>query len=467
MSLAKSAIRGGLWVAGIRYVSFIINFVGNIWLARLLVPADFGVFALAMSISEILFMIGGFGLAQACIQLQDQPKVFDTGLVFAWALTALLSIIGLISAWIAKDIYAQDVAIFLAVLCLIKSLQFSGSVYLAYLEKEFAFRKSAFISGFGRSIAICLAIVLAIWGFGKWSLLLREVMAIGFVFLGSLVFSPFRFGFSFDKSTAQKIWRFSFGMFFMRMSEVLFNRAPNFLLGSLAGPATLGLFERSLYVSNLPNTMLSQFYGKVGFAVFSKVKNQPDKIAYGLEWNLFWVSRITFFAGGLVLIFPEFILTSLLGEKWSEAASFFQGFSFFIAILPLFSILKQGLLASGAITAVTFSRVFSILVVVGAVYSSWVMGDIWELLPWSMSAGAFLGLIVLAVSAHKKKIFIKWIKIIWLPLIFLLLMLCLFFFILPVWGTWKDALSVFLIYIAALFVLDRYKFNQLYQIIKS
>jgi len=51
MSLARKIVAGGLWMSGVNYASSSVNLLANILLARLLVPTDFGVFALAMSIS--------------------------------------------------------------------------------------------------------------------------------------------------------------------------------------------------------------------------------------------------------------------------------------------------------------------------------------------------------------------------------------------------------------------------------
>ena len=109
----------------------------------------------------------------------------------------------------------------------------------------------------------------------------------------------------------------------------MFGRVPNLLMGSFAGITALGYFERSLYVPRLVNVMLSQLYGKVGFAVYSKVKNQPARIARGLELSLFWLSRIVFLPAVFVFVYPKFILTTMLGEKWEYATPLFQGFALF------------------------------------------------------------------------------------------------------------------------------------------
>jgi len=294
-------------MACIRYTFFFVQFAGNLWLARILVPEDFGLFALAMSISEIIFMLGGFGFARACIQLQNEPDIFDTGLILTGIVAVGLTGIGLTAAYVSHYAFSDNVAVFLAVLSVMKLLQMPSALYLAYLEKDFSFRRSALIPGVSRSIGMVVAIALAMSGWGMWCLLIREVTALGLVFLGSVLLSPYKFNFSFNRISAGKIIRFSFGIFFVRMSEVMFGRVPNLLMGSFAGITVLGYFERSLYVPRLVNVMLSQLYGKVGFAVYSKVKDQPERIGRGLELSLFWLSRIVFLPAVFVFLYPRFI----------------------------------------------------------------------------------------------------------------------------------------------------------------
>ncbi|MDM8548989.1 oligosaccharide flippase family protein [Desulfobacterales bacterium HSG2] len=404
-------------MAGVSYISFTINFCGQVLLARMLVPEDFGTFALAMSISEILFMIGGFGLAMACISLQNEPEIFNTAMVLSWLLGVVLLLLGVCVCFGASFFYNRKIVIFLFLLCVVKVLQVPSSIYSAQMEKNFLFRRVAVITGMTRSSAVIIAVMLGYASFGPWSLLVREILSITLLFAGMLCFSKYTFRIRFDKQTALKIWQYAYNMFFMRISEVCFSRMPVFFLGTLGSTNFLGLFERSFYIAQLPNTMLAPFSAKVGFALYSKLKQENEKISEGLYWSLLISMRILFPIGLSVYLFPDMILKILFGEQWAEAGPFLRGFALFLTTAPLWAIVKHALLAKGYVRDVTIARIISIIIVSMVIGLVSVRVDIWYYVPWSMSAGIAISTLFLARKLHIIGIRIRWMRIAGIPMI--------------------------------------------------
>src|SRR3546814_13196339 len=66
--LNRRIARGGAWMVGLHFVDRCIGFVSTIILARLLVPADFGLVAIAMALVAAVSVFGEFGLELALIQ---------------------------------------------------------------------------------------------------------------------------------------------------------------------------------------------------------------------------------------------------------------------------------------------------------------------------------------------------------------------------------------------------------------
>src|SRR3546814_13316102 len=85
-SLNRRIARGAAWMVGLHFVDRCIGFVSTIILARLLVPADFGLVAIALALVAAVSVFGEFGLELALIQHQKaQRSPYDT----AWALGLL------------------------------------------------------------------------------------------------------------------------------------------------------------------------------------------------------------------------------------------------------------------------------------------------------------------------------------------------------------------------------------------
>src|SRR3546814_10114559 len=73
-SLNRRIARGAAWMVGLHFVDRCIGFVSTIILARLLVPADFGLVAIAMALVAAVSVFGEFGLELALIQNQKAQR---------------------------------------------------------------------------------------------------------------------------------------------------------------------------------------------------------------------------------------------------------------------------------------------------------------------------------------------------------------------------------------------------------
>src|SRR5262245_13230839 len=84
-SLNRQITRGAAWMIGLRLADRIVGVLSMIILARLLVPADFGIVALAISMVAAIAIFGEFGFELALIQNQKaERRHYDT----AWTLNA-------------------------------------------------------------------------------------------------------------------------------------------------------------------------------------------------------------------------------------------------------------------------------------------------------------------------------------------------------------------------------------------
>jgi O-antigen/teichoic acid export membrane protein len=429
MSIARKAISGGLWMTGINYTSFAINLLGQLVLARLLFPEDFGIFSMALATSELLFFVMDFSFSMACIQLQDEKDVFDTGIVICLLTSLIIIVLAGALSFGASFFYSRKIVLFVFVLCMIRIFSLPASIYSAYMEKNLLFRRNALIIGSTRSSAVVIAIGLAALGFGVWSLLLREILATGSLFIGMLIFSPYSFTWKFNKSAAIKIWKFGYRLLFLNMIEKVFMRLPIVLSGLFVGTVFVGLFERSLYLAGLPNTALAQISAKVAFPVYSKFKNNKEKIAEGVFWNLTIIFSLLSPVALLVFLFPESIITILLGDKWAQAAPLFQGFSLFLLIAPVFAVLKYALLATGNIIDVAVGRLICVTFVVTWIATSFYSRNQWIYVPWAMSSGLLVSVFWLSWRVRLIDIQIPWLNIISFPVLLSFLILGLGYYL--------------------------------------
>ena len=279
MSIAKKAIYGAFWMAGISYIGFAINFVIQLVLVRLLVHEDFGLFALGLSIAEILFIFFSFSFSMAVVQIQEAESLFDTAFYLSLISGFLILLIGGVISICISPYYPFPSVLAFFILCALQPLQGCSYIYSASMEKELQFKKNAFVRGIATNFSGFGAIFLAYLGVGVWSLVGREMITALLMLMGMRWFSHHRFHQRFNRETAKQLLSFGYKMLVSRGLEIIYNRVPNFFIGTFVGTRALGLFSQTYYLATLPNTILSPAHQNVAFATYSKVQDDHEKMS--------------------------------------------------------------------------------------------------------------------------------------------------------------------------------------------
>ena len=354
----KKYIESTLWSSGLLYIFFIINFIGQVILARLLAPDDFGIIVLSLSIVEILKIFFGFSVSMAYIRMKDSSTLYGTAMFLG-----LLGWIGMIVSVLIfyypiSIIFGSNIAFFVLLISF-----FSIFVYLSYiieadLEKKFNFKKSSFIVGISSFIGMFSAVIFAYYGYEEKSLLLREIISPIVLFYLSIKMTNKKISFDYNKKELKEMFLFVYKMLFSRGAEILYMKFPLVLISSLSGSTSLGLISQMLYLAQLPAVALGPIATKVSYVFYSH--HQDDKEIQNKGRNI--ISLLL-----LILSIPiSFIfyfysvelLLYLWGEKWIEASPYLKQLAIFTLLYPVFTNLKTYLYSNAKNSIVTKSFLF-------------------------------------------------------------------------------------------------------------
>lgn len=323
-------------------MGFFTNFVLRAVLMRILQPQDFGIYALALSVVDVLFLFFGFSFPMAAISLQDEKDIFDTAMWLSIFAGVAVAVLALIAAWICSNFYAKPVAQIVAILGFIRILNLTAYIYSAHEEKNIYYKKISIVRGISRPLAFIVAVILAcLFPIGVWALVILEVVAAIVLFLGQRKVSHYQFKGRFNKTTAHKIWQFSYKMLFNRTLESLYSRVSLLLIGSFFGITFLGFFQHAYYFIMLPNTLITSILAKLNFVVFSKIREDKSKLEKALYLSNFILFRVMVLSSLLLFLFPEFIIQLIYTAKWLPSAPILQKFSLLLLLYPLFNLLKS------------------------------------------------------------------------------------------------------------------------------
>jgi len=348
----NSSIVSGFSVLIVReiFIKF-FAFIGQLILARILVPEDFGFFVIISFIASFFNLFTDLGLSFAIIQSKKTPSPHALSAVF-W-LKILLSAIVIILIYIIAPsvilIYPQfhlsevnTLRIF-SVTFLITSLQ---TVPFALLERNLLYQKISLVDIVGVIVYQITAVLLAFYKFSLWSLIdgviIKEIVTTVLVFW----LQPFRPYFRFHYKDSISLLRF--GSFLQGGTIVSFFQASliPLLAGVIKGNTAVGLLDWAQNISGIPETITTNF-GRVTFSNFSRIQHDRLLLKETIGNAIGLLSIVTLFLTVMILGFNAQIVPLLYSAKWIPgipALFWFTTASFFISANAS---IGQGILALG------------------------------------------------------------------------------------------------------------------------
>lgn len=326
MSLKKQAASGFFWSFIQQFSMLGVNFGVSIVMARLLLPAEFGL----MGMIYVFFTIGNVlldaGLAQSLIRTKDVDEE-DYSTVFFFNIALGLFLYGLLylTAPLVADFYRQPILINLirvyAVIFVLGSLT---TVQNAILVKEMRFKKLLFISLPATVLGGLAGVYFAFQGYGVWSLVYNTVITIGLNAVLLWVFSSWTPSLKFSKNKFKQHFNFGYKLSLTNLIDAIFGNIYQIVLGRFFTPKTVGYFSRSDSMKNIAISSIANTLTKVSFPLLANIQDDKERmsIIYRkiLQAVIFVTAPILIVMA--VLAKPLFIF--LFTEKWIEAVPYFQ-----------------------------------------------------------------------------------------------------------------------------------------------
>jgi PST family polysaccharide transporter len=350
VTVGDNVARGAAWMLLYRLGDRALGVISTIVLARLLVPGDFGVLAMAMSVIGLLELASTFGLEVALIQRKDARRehydtVWTLNLIFAGACGLAM----LAAAYPAALFYSEPRLVpVIATLAGAWSIQALENIGVVDFRKRLEFRRDFFYLSVKRVVQFVIVIVLARLLSSYWALVLGILVHRVF----GVAFSYFASNYRPRLSLAAKgdLLHFSSWMFVNNLIGFANQRFANFVVGRVAGPTALGIYTVSSEISSVPTVELVMTANRAVFAGYAHVSHEYQRLRSAFVQVLGTVGLFVMPAAvGMACVAPV-LVQLVLGSKWSLAAPM-------VAILAV----SGGLFALGTATG-------SVLLALGRVH---------------------------------------------------------------------------------------------------
>lgn len=322
MSLKQSIRNSSKWLVGSNLISQILQFLFGIILARLLVPADFGMIVTIQIFTGFVSLVASGGLGQALIRSKEAGER-DFQVVFSVQLAVGIVIYAgffLLAPWFAKwfgsPLY-EDLLRISAISFLMRPFL---NLHNVWLHREMQFKATSTISLAANVLSGVSSIAMAMAGFGVWSLVLSGLLGSILNCVLLMRITPMRSKFIFDRRIAKKHSGFGIKITLNDFISYLRHQTSNFILTKLAGPATVGLFNKGDSLAKLPFSTISGPIYQPVFRSMAAEQDNPDRIKY-LYFRmvtLLLLYTMPIYVGMWWLAEP--LVVTLYGAQWADAA---------------------------------------------------------------------------------------------------------------------------------------------------
>ncbi|MCG6942559.1 MAG: oligosaccharide flippase family protein [Thiohalocapsa sp.] len=342
--------RGAIWsYAGSLYLTG-GQFVLGVVLARLLRPAEFGLFIAVTAYTSLLLLVAQFGLPQAVLQARSLSR---DALNAAFFLLTGFALVCFGCAWIAVIPLA---AVYRApgfatvFLCMAGTLLLTPytSLGLAVLRREMRFDEVARLDISAFSMSAASAVLAALVGAGAYSLVLAAFVSMAIKaagIAGRLKWRPQWPRFE-DGWTLLKYARFAA---INSLISVSGNRVDNMMVGGLLGTAALGLYNRAYSLARIPPDQFGESIGPLLLGSFSRIQNDAAASRTRFFEAVGGVTLLTWpFLVALLVVGPQ-VIALLYGEAWRGAGLPLQAMIGGAACLVVVSTLRGLINAQGLV----------------------------------------------------------------------------------------------------------------------
>lgn len=314
-----------IWSSVNRFGVQIIGFIGNILIARQLTPDDYGLVAMLAIFMEIAMNFMQSGFADCLIQRVDADKKdFGTIHTYNVGISIVIYILFSFSAPYIADFYNRveliSIVHVLGLSIVIRSLAFTE---LVRLRKKLKFNKIAIIQISSKVVSIIISYMMALKGYGYWSLVFQALSLGAFEFIFILIISNYRPYFYFSLERFKYMAGFSFNLLISYYASVFGHNLVSVIIGKFHSAATLGFYSQGKLLNRSSILTLDAMISTTTFPLLAKELNENRRIqTYKSMLHKFLFLQL--FIGFFFIGSAAPLIETLYGQKWINTTPYFQ-----------------------------------------------------------------------------------------------------------------------------------------------
>lgn len=335
--LRSRSVRGVAITMSTQLLRFFLRFGYQVLIARLLLPKDFGLVAMAGPAISFIQLFTDLGLSQATIQHKEinQKQLsflfwvsLCAGLLFAIVSTALAPLV-------ARFYHEPRLTAVMAALGCMLFLTGCYSQHMALLYRRMNYRALGIID-ITNFITGALAGLGAAWaGAGYWSIVINQAVStlvalvMAWAVTGWVPGMPGRF------AEMRPLLHFGGNITGFNIVNFFSRNSDNILIGRFCGPQPLGLYDRAFKLMLLPFGQISAPFSDVALPLLAKSVEQPEFYRRAYRRMLEAVLILLYPGIAFMIICSHDLVVLALGARWADVAPIFALLGFDALVSPI------------------------------------------------------------------------------------------------------------------------------------
>jgi O-antigen/teichoic acid export membrane protein len=314
--LRAAAMHGIRWSSIARPITEVLLLGSMVLLARLIPPAEFGHYAVALVIQEVAMSIPSEGVGTALVQRKDlRREHLQAGMALALLMGVILVVLSLSTAQLIVDpIFGSTTALFVALtapLCFVSAL---SAVPTASLCRRMAFQRLSIMEVVTTLVRVAVCIGLALAGLGGKALIFGTLAGAVVAMVMAWVSAPPPLP-RLRIAPARELLDYGLPASLAAVGWAGFRNSDYAIIGARLGAVSAGMYFRAYTLAIEYQKKVSMVMGQVGFPLLSRTRS-ADQMA-DMRRQMIHLLTITLFPLLVLLAIGSPVLVPFLfGSRW-------------------------------------------------------------------------------------------------------------------------------------------------------
>lgn len=356
-------IRGVSWVGAFRVSTRIIAFVRTIILARILSPAQFGMFGIASLSITFLEILMETGVNVVLIQKREGiERYLNTAWVVSIVRGALITLTLVILAPVIAGFFdSPDTLSLIYLISLVSLIRGFINPSIVRFQKELNFKAEFWfrfvVFAFDSAVSVVVSYIIEnaagiIYGLIAGAFL---ELVLSFVFLKPWPKIEFHLT-KLQEVLGKGKWITGAGLF-----QFLFRQGDDGVVGKVLGESALGVYQVAYKVCSMPISEVTDVFARVMFPTYAALSYDSGKLRKSFYQTTGLITLLAVAFGATLFMFGGELIRIFLGEKWLSAIPLVRVLSVFGVVQAIGNSMNSLLLALEKQKYVTLITFVSIL----------------------------------------------------------------------------------------------------------